>query len=285
MYQRDYMDYHADRFEDASLLICDADKLVGLLPANISEGTCFSHQGLTFGGVIQQSQTISSTLMITMFEQLAAYLAHAGVKQLVYKPLPLIYHRMPAQEDLYALFRLGATLSRVDVTTTIDLKYRGKVSNRRKRGAKKAAKASLSFHQSNNWSAYWDILKARLQDRHSVCPVHTVDEIRLLAQRFEQNVRLFTAEEHGQVIAGVVIFETPVVAHAQYIAAAPKGLKVGALDGLFEYLIDGYCGKKRYFDFGISTEDQGRVLNDGLIRHKEEFGGSGVVHSVYTLRL
>ncbi|NKB48012.1 MAG: GNAT family N-acetyltransferase [Alphaproteobacteria bacterium] len=285
MHRRDYMEYHADRFEDASLLVYSDDKLVGLLPANVSQEICFSHQGLTFGGVIQQSQTMSSPLMVSLIEQLGVYLKNTGVKQLIYKSLPHIYHCRPAQEDQYALQRVGAALSAVEITTAIDLAYRGDVSSRRKRGAKKAAKAGLTFQQSDNWFAYWKILTARLQDQHNMRPVHTVEEAQLLAGRFPRNIRLFTAEQQSRILAGVVIFETLMVAHAQYIAASPEGLDVGALDGLFEYLIGQFSGEKRYLDFGISTEDQGGVLNEGLVRQKEQFGGSGIVHTAYILNL
>ena len=50
--QRDYMDYHADRFQDCSLMIFCNRKLTALLPGNLS-GSCFySHQGLTYGGML-----------------------------------------------------------------------------------------------------------------------------------------------------------------------------------------------------------------------------------------
>ena len=37
-------------------------------------------------------------------------------------------------------------------------------------------------------------------------------------------------------------------------------------------LIEDVFSAKRWFDFGISTEDDGRILNQGLIEQKEGFG-------------
>jgi hypothetical protein len=75
------------------------------------------------------------------------------------------------------------------------------------------------------------------------------------------------------------------VAHAQYIAVGPEGRETGALDGLFDHLIALHADGYRTFDFGVSTTDQGRTLNEGLARQKEEFGASAVVHDVYRLAL
>ena len=44
---RNYMDYHADRFTDHSLMVYRRDKLYALLPGNIAGDTFYSHQGLT----------------------------------------------------------------------------------------------------------------------------------------------------------------------------------------------------------------------------------------------
>ena len=55
LFDRNYMDYHADRFADFSLMFYnDKHKLCALLPANIDDGTLYSHQGLTYGGLRQR---------------------------------------------------------------------------------------------------------------------------------------------------------------------------------------------------------------------------------------
>ncbi len=52
------MEYHNDRFTDASVIIYDEKgKITALLPANISGDTVFSHGGLTYGGVLTASGT------------------------------------------------------------------------------------------------------------------------------------------------------------------------------------------------------------------------------------
>ena len=52
LFHRDFMEYHKDRFEDYSLLVFDGEKLVAVLPANKNGETLYSHQGLTYGGLV-----------------------------------------------------------------------------------------------------------------------------------------------------------------------------------------------------------------------------------------
>ena len=283
LFDRRFMEYHAARFIDASIVIEENGAIQGLLPANRTGSTVHSHQGLTFGGFV----TVNTSTPATMrrLDTIASYLCKQGVTTMVYKALPYIYHRQPAGADLYWLFRRNAALVRRDATTTIDYRQPGSFSSRRLRGVKKAAKSKLTIAASNDVEGFWRLLDQALRSRHGVAPVHTLDELTLLIDRLPQNIRLFMAASEGEILAGVLMFETETVAHAQYIAVSEAGRSLGALDGLFYLLIRHYAGNKCFFDFGLSTEECGRVLNEGLITQKEEFGGSSVMHDVYELDL
>ena len=87
------------------------------------------------------------------------------------------------------------------------------------------------------------------------------------------------------MVAGTVLFESKMVVHAQYIAASETGKKTGALELLFDHLLNEFAGKKRYFDFGISTEKAGTYLNESLIQSKERYGARAVVYDFYELLL
>lgn len=283
IFDRGFMDYHADRFEDASLMVFENGGVIALLPLNRVESEAWSHQGLTFGGLV--SGNLGATQTLALLDACADRLRADGFSQLIYKALPSIYARWPAQEDLYWLFRRDAALYRRDVSVAIDYRARGHVSSRRRRGAQKAAKAGVVFDRSQDWPGFWRLLEGVLAVRHGAAPVHTLGEIQLLAARHPDEIALFTAAAGGELLAGVVMFRSRHVAHAQYIAVGEAGREVSALDGLFENLIDLHAADWRYFDFGISNTDQGRTLNEGLIRQKEEFGGGAVVHDFYRVAL
>jgi Acetyltransferase (GNAT) domain len=284
-FDRRYMDYHADRFRDASLVVVEDDAILALLPANVTDDVLITHQGLTFGGVITQSASMSTSKMMAIIEGILQHARARDLRRLVYKALPHIYHLQPAEEDLYALFRVGARIEHTDVTTTIDQHARGRISQRRLRGAKKAQKEGVVVSQSTDWPQFWKVLTARLEEKYATRPVHTVEEIAMLARRWPENIRLWVATRNSELLAGIVIYGTARVAHAQYISASAPGLELGALDLLFQSVIAHYEKRLRYFDFGISTEKAGTHLNEGLIAHKEGFGGSAIVHASYSLAL
>jgi hypothetical protein len=286
LFLRDYMDYHSDRFKDQSLLFRQEGKLIAVLPASYheAEASLISHGGLTFGGLVTGSE-MTAVLMLELFTALAAYLSERGVRRLVYKAVPHIYHEVPAEEDRYALFRAGAKLYRRDVTATIALDRRLPFQERRRRGVKKARAAGLMVRLCTDFASFWPILEHNLHQRHGVRPVHTLAEIQLLQTRFPDNIKLFGAYTGDKLLAGVVVYQHRRVVHAQYISASDEGRHHGALDLVFDYLISDYSKSHEYFDFGISTEDQGRLLNSGLSEQKEGFGARAIVHDFYEMEL
>src|SRR6266487_537909 len=113
LFNRAYMDYHSDRFSDCSLIFFNDRRLVAVMPANKNRNVITSHAGLTFGGVICDRDMKTGTLL-DIFDVLLKYLLESNYSTLIYKVIPHIYHEVPADEDLYALFLHRATLIRRD---------------------------------------------------------------------------------------------------------------------------------------------------------------------------
>ncbi|AJI75219.1 acetyltransferase domain protein [Francisella philomiragia subsp. philomiragia ATCC 25015] len=285
MFYRDYMDYHSDRFKDFSLMFYDEKgKILGLLPANIEGDVLYSHQGLTFGGFLIDTN-IKTKSMLELFDVLKGYLLKQNIKKIIYKCIPYIYSSLPAEEDRYALYVNEASLIRRDVTTTILLDNKIKYQEQRKRAIKKAFKNGLIIEESSDYNSYWSILRDALKHQHNATPVHNEDEIKRLAQLFPNNIKLFVVKDDEKILAGTVIFENSDIVHTQYLASSEQGRKVGALDFVLDYLISNKYQNKKYFDFGISNEDNGKYLNEGLIAQKEGFGARAVVHDFYEIRV
>lgn len=285
MFHRDYMDYHADRFPDASLMFHDErDNLIGLLPATGSGDVLSSHAGLSFGGVISD-RNMKAAMMIDLFAAMCATARQRGARELIYKPVPHIYHQLPAEEDLYALFRLGARLIRRDVSSAIDRDARLPLSKGRNWALRQAGKSGVTVEPSMDLPAFMAIEEDVLKTRHNTKPVHSAAELELLASRFPDNIKLFVARRDAQMLAGVVVYDSARVVHTQYIGTGEEGRKVGALDLILEHLITEHYADRKYFDFGISNEDDGRFLNTGLIQNKESYGARAVVFDRYSIDL
>lgn len=282
---RDYMEYHSDRFEDFSLLIFDdRNKIIAILPANIKENIMYSHQGLTFGGFLVDDKMKTET-MLEIFEALKIFLNKEGIEKIVYKCIPYIYYTKPSEEDRYALFRNGAKLIRRDVTSTIDLTEQVRYSKGRKWMINKAKKELIKIFESDDYEAFFQLLTEILESKYETKPVHTLKEMKKLANLFPKNIKLFLAKKDEKIVSGVLIYENKNIAHTQYLANSEQGREIGALDLLIDYLIKDIYKNKKYFDFGISNEDAGRYLNVGLIAQKEGFGARAVVQDFYELEI
>ena len=285
LFFRDYMDYHHDRFEDHSIVVYRQNKLYALLPANISHDVLYTHQGLTFGGLIVNEHFTAADSII-VFKLINTYLRNEGIRKVVYKAIPWLYHQQPAEEDLYAIYRTtNAKLVARDISTAIQLDMPLAYNEMRNRGIKKALHHGIMVEESNRWTDFWEVLTANLQTKYHVSPVHSLSEIRMLKARFPNNIRLFTAQLNNRVLGGTVVYEYGNVAHTQYISASLEGKKLHALDLLLDKLIHEVYRNKTWFDFGKSTEQQGTILNEGLIFQKESFGGRAVCYDWYEWNL
>ncbi|MDR5702655.1 MAG: GNAT family N-acetyltransferase [Thermofilaceae archaeon] len=280
LFYRDYMEYHADRFIDHSIcFFCDRDP-IAVMPANEEGDVLISHAGLTFGGIISDMR-MGTALMLEIFSSLRRYMRNKGFRKLIYKAVPHIYHRVPSEEDLYALFYHGARLTRRDVSSAIYLQEEVHLAKGRRYCLKKAKKHGVYVERSWDFHTFMEIEENLLKEKYGTSPTHTADEILLLARRFPENIKLFGAYRGGRMVGGVIVYESAVVAHLQYIATTEEGRTVGALEAIVGFLIESYRGKTRYLDFGISTEDGGWYLNTGLVWNKESYGARSVVHDFY----
>jgi len=284
MFRRDYMDYHADRFNDHSLVVRKDEQIVGLLPANLRDaGTLCSHQGLTYGGfVLRRDATLTTAVEIAQAS--LAYLHAKGIDTLVYKRLPRFYSTLPDDEIDYALFLLDAKLARRDCSLVIACADRLPVRRDKKNKINKGRRAGLTLSEEKTFAPFWrDVLEPRLMERFGVKPVHTLDEITQLATKLPQHIKQYSVYAGSEIMAGVTIYETPTVAHMQYSAVTAEGERRSALDFLVDWLISQRYKDKRFFDFGICNERDGRAVNHGLLQSKEGFGARSMVHDFYTI--
>ncbi|MDD5152329.1 MAG: GNAT family N-acetyltransferase [Flavobacterium sp.] len=281
LFHRDFMDYHSDRFEDYSLIVLDKEKWVAVLPANVVGNQVFSHQGLTYGGLVY-NEKVKLASIIEIFKSVLFFLNDNKIEKLQLKLLPSIYHQKPAEEINYALFLVKAKLIRRDSLAVMDLSKENVLSKLRKRAIQKGISNDFVIKEVDGFESFWnEILIPNLAKKHQVKPVHSLDEIDKLKILFPENIRQFNVYKNGIIVAGATVFESKKVAHCQYISGDEDKNELGGLDLLFHHLITEVFNKKDFFDFGISNENQGRKLNNGLSYWKESFGASTIVQDFY----
>ena len=276
------MEYHSDRFEDYSLLVYRNNKLVAVLPANKKGDTVYSHQGLTYGGLVISSK-MKLQDYIVLFQEVLRYLESQEITTLELKELPSFYSEIPAEEVGYLAQLTQVKTTRVDTASVITYGSKLSIQANRLEGVKKAQKQGLVIREEAVFHTFWDeILLPNLEERHDALPTHTSEEIQLLHQNFPKNIRQFNVYKENVLVAGATIFETKTTAHVQYISGNKDKQQLGSLDFLFEELINKTFAHKKYFDFGTSNENQGKTLNSGLAYWKECFGARTMLHRFYS---
>lgn len=282
LFHRDFMEYHSDRFEDYSLLVFDEkENLKAILPANRVGEVVYSHQGLTYGGLVLNSKSkLSEVIYIT--ESILRFLQDTEIVTLELKQIPTIYNDFPSDEIEYISFITQSKLVKRDTLSVIDLQSSYKIASNRKQEITKAK--DLLIKEVHQFEEFWsEILIPNLQQKHQAKPVHSLAEMGYLKSKFPKQIRQFNVYKDNQIIAGTTIFESNTVAHSQYISGLSHFNALGGLDFLHHYLITEVFKGKKYFDFGISNENQGKNINQGLLFWKESFGARTITQNFYSI--
>lgn len=282
LFHRDFMEYHSDRFEDYSLLVFDEkENLKAILPANISENKLYSHQGLTYGGIVIEA-SLKLEKFISIYSEILLFLNENQIQIINFKLIPSIYCSQPSEEIKYALFLSEAKLIRRDALVTIDLQSEFKIDSNRVEGVKRAEKLGLKIKKEINFTSFWNtVLIPNLEAKHEAKPVHTLAEIQILQEKFPNNVVQYNVYENNEIVAGTTLFLDKKTVHVQYISAIGDKNQHGALDYLFHKLITEEFKYFSYFDFGISNKNQGKNINKGLQYWKETFGARTFTQDFY----
>jgi hypothetical protein len=283
LFDRNFMDYHRDRFSDYSLIILQDDVWQAVLPSHLVDDELYSHYGLTYGGLVYNSK-MKLVHVVEILQLILQFLHNKGIKKLHVKTIPSIYQIRPAGEFDFALIRAKAIITRRDALAVIDLREKLHIKKTRKESIRRGIRERLAIKEETYFDAFWnDILIPNLQLRHQAKPVHSLEEIKLLQNQFPEKIRHFNVYDKNRLVAGTTVFVSDRVAHPQYLAGQEERSMLGSIDFLYHHLITSVFADKPFFDFGISQENNGLQVNVGLSFWKESFGAGTVVQDFYSV--
>ena len=283
LFQREFMDYHNDRFEDFSLMVYKDEKLYAVFPANKNGENVYSHQGLTYGSfVLQDSAKLKSTFLA--FKEVLKFLFEERIKKLDIRIIPSFYNSLPSDELEYILYKAEGSLVKRDVILLIDYQNKLRFQKNRREGINKAKRKNLIVKVDGDYEAFWNkILIPNLKEKHNSSPVHSLDEIKLLAARFPNHIKQVNVYQDDKIVAGTTVFLTKKVIHPQYVSANSNKNELGSLDVLYNFIIDYFIAGRNYFSFNTSSEENGKLLNEGLLFWKESCGARPHVFNNYEI--
>lgn len=283
LFDRNFMEYHSDRFTDRSVLVYDEGTLCGVFPANIKDNVLHSHQGLTYGGLVLHERKNVKKL-VNYFISVFSYYQAQGITDVYYKPVPNYIAKTINDLEHFVLNILRAEVIRVDTSFVLDLSTEIKFQERRRRSIKKGEKHNTVVKVDNDFKAFWNkVLEPNLMEKFGNRPVHNLEEIELLYSRFPEKISQANAYINDEIVAGVTLMDFDGTVHCQYISSNDFGKDSGAIDLLFSDIINLYKPAKRYFSLGTAN-NSGNSVNFGLTEWKEGWGSKIHAHFYYKFK-
>jgi hypothetical protein len=271
LFFRDYMDYHSGRFVDHSLMFYLDGRLVSCLPATRIGQRLYSHQGLTYGGLVMHPD-VRLNAVCSIMARLVAHIGERGFDGLVYNPMPYIYHHLPADEDIVALNGLGGKVIASKATCAARSgDHLKSFSENRRSDVRRFRQSAMEVARSYDFQGFMTTCASLLSRRFSAKPVHTISEIQTLANSFPNHIKLYAVHSQSQINAGVIIYCNACCSKVQYVGYDDLGKEAGAVAAIFANLMDEVLSPNSWLEFGHSEDSDGR-FNEGVHLYKESLG-------------
>lgn len=205
LFYRDFMEYHEDRFEDFSLLIYNEQKLVAVLPANRVGDTVYSHQGLTYGGLLY-SPKLNGEKVAAILDSLLFFFKKNKLQSFYFKPIPSFYSSKGNAEMDFFLLKKGAFLDKKEMNLAVNLTMPLTISKSKLKHFRKIEELDLELVEEHELESFWKlVLEPRLLEKYDTKPVHTLQEITGLKEHFPNNIKQFSAYYQNFIVAGITV--------------------------------------------------------------------------------
>ena len=287
LFFRDFMEYHADRFDDFSLLVYSENSLIGILPANIKDNKVYSHNGLTYGGLLVESG-VHEAIITAVFQSVLKFLKQHGIASLALKMLPEFYQQKNSEIIEHYVTSIHAKITETLNVLGIDYSQPLAIHKTKRKHYRKNHNKGFVIEHDDNFTLFWDkVLCPRLAEKHNTKPVHSLEEILYLKSKFPQYIKQYNIYLEGKILAGITMFEKGDIVKSQYGATTEKGQAERALEYLFIHLIDKYKSEdKSYFSMGTVVDKSYPLgYNDGLLKQKKELGCTAYSQKFFNLSL
>ena len=119
---------------------------------------------------------------------------------------------------------------------------------------------------------FWQIVEQNLRERYACHPVHSLQEMQLLMNRFPAEIKLYTLVQNNQVLAGALVYYINSAMHFQYIHAVSGVEEREAVEWLIYQVLD-LNADREFISFGTSAIE-GNNLHRGLVYWKQSFGST-----------
>lgn len=292
-----YLSYHpSERFNDDSVIVIDAgnqEVKAIMMAASIPEDKkqIISHPGTTFSGPILSCKTDIKEAM-EILERIFSYYEER-YETVEIRLRPPVYDRQPMEWIQYLLMRRGYHYHMMALANVINLQEIGDeegilycFNSGRRNHVKKVIKKANYVVQKRvvPERRAWENLSHNLEEKFNSKTTHTYEEIVKLCEIWPECIQSYSAERNdGEYGALVLVYKYKSVFHTQYLDVNYKyASEYPHLYLLYELIREAKRENYRYFSFGASTEERGKILNEGLFQYKNGYGGGSILLPVMT---
>ena len=225
----DYLNHQSYKFIDLSLVCRYNNEVVSIFPLSKENSQVISHSGLSFCEPIFKNR-LSNIIRLEILEAYIKFLQAEGYKSLYIKIIPNIYKEYEDSLLLYWITINNGTSTKIEIGNYVSIKNISP-TKRRKRSFKNAIKNRLETLELNKFEDEdWKLVKDGLKNRHNATPVHTLEEINYLKERFNKQIELYRVFSIKELLGIMVIYKTKKIFHIQYSVSSELGLKLNAMD-------------------------------------------------------
>lgn len=295
LHSRSFFDHNPlNKQDDCSFLYFKKNKVVAVIPCTLYERDgklkLHSHMRSTYGGFVINEE-VGVEEAVEMVEKLIAEARILNVHEIIIRNPFRIFHQQLCDETDYAMWYHGFVVKSRELETAVGLgayqQIQASYNDSTKRSIKKS-RQHISIQLSDDFKAYWQILEQNLLTKHGTKPTHSYHDFCVLLNKIgSDKIKLFAAFKDSAMVAGIVVFVANKIAlHAQYIASDEQYQEFRPLNAVIDEIIQWGCNNGfKFLNLGTSNTDSGRVINAGLFRFKEGFGGRNTLRETMHLIL
>ena len=285
---RKFLSYHKNRnFNDCSYIFKNKDKIEGLFSGAVINNVLHSHPGASFGGFIHNDLSFdSSNLMIELIIQEAT---KNDLKEIIIIPTPFIYYKNYQEVVEYCLYNKGFKDIEYYISSFVDLNNNlfNQMHSRKKRYIKKYHD-QVEIKLSDDLDSFYPILVEN-KKKHKALPTHSLEELKILMDRFPDQIKLLLTYKNDKVIGGSLNFITnnhTCILFYNMIDYEYQNMQIASLQ-IYESLIWAKENNLKFFDIGVSQiyENEKIIPHVSLINFKEQFGAKTMIRKVMKLKL
>ena len=285
---RNFLSYHRERsFQDCSFMFYHKKNIEAVFTGAIIDNCLYSHPGASFGGFVYNELSFPYANQIV--DELILAARQLKLSEIVIIPPPFIYYKKYNETMEYCLYSKGFNNIEYYISSFVNLENDliSQMHDRKKRYIKKM-QGEVEIQESDDLESFYPIL-INNKLKHKAKPTHTLEELKILMNRFPNQIKLLVSSKDQKIIGGALNFITndnTCILFYNMIDYDYQHLQIASIQ-IYESLKWAKNNSLKFLDIGVSQiyKEDKIIPHESLINFKEQFGAQAMIRKVMKLEL